>query len=487
MGRAPLLAAFLAILVLGSGCLSRGDDRPDFKGIQEEAEQLAAPILVQEHGAADGHRNAALHAGAFNVRLLGYSNGIDSSGDPDSIPALGTYSELALAQDYAYQARNSVDGSFGGFVVYDIRNASRPFPIGEFDAQGGSDLEVNDRQTLAFLSTQRNTGDQVLGAIGQTMDPTAGLPRGISIVDISDKTHPVLEAFVPLPVNGPHTVTYHHHQGDGNEYLIVCTYDLLTDPGTGALLGVIPLTQRVLVYQVVENPAPVGPAAGLVLVSQFQITDRAPAGQLFFPHDTRVQEWGNATYLYVAYWDKGLRILDFSSPMTTPVLPEVGGHTEFSPSALNALHLAQPFDELIDGRHVTVTEPEIVTAPDETGQLTFLDTTNPGDIEKLGHWTLPPGESGQLGVVGLDFSPHNFDLWDGKVAIGHYHAGVWIIDVGDEKNLQDPKTVGWYMPAKPRTASPTNQPNVWGAYVQGDLIYVTDQATGLYILEYTGP
>lgn len=484
------------VLVLLAGCLSfGGEERPDFDGVDQAVEASASPVLLQEHDGDRGHFDASLHQGSWNVELAGYHNGVDDSGDPNAInarTAVGYYTELAVTASYAYMGRQSADGTFGGFSIVDIRNVSAPRLEGEFLGLASADIEVNDEETLAFLATQRNDGPQVAGSILGAQDPRAGLPRGIYVVDIEQKDAPTLDTFVPLPVNGPHTITWFRHPIDGEQYLATCTYDLVTDPATGALLATVPVTQRVLLHRVVQAS---GSPATLVPVSQFTIPEQAPSGKLYLPHDTRVQvhpshDGGDNVLLYVAYWDKGLRILDITNPVS-PQMTEIGQSTDFSPSSLNNLHLAQPFDALIADRHVTVTQPEIPQVEGETGQLTFFDTTDPTSPTKLGHWTLPPGEQGQLGITGFDFSPHNFDLWDGKVALAHFHAGVWVVDASDAENLEEPKSVGFYMPAKHRENSPARQPNVWGVFVQemeGEpLLFAIDEATGLYILRYTGP
>lgn len=489
--RAPAAAsAALAVLLL-AGCLV---DSPDFDEVQQEVEAVAVASLLQSHDSERGHFDAALHNATWNLELVGYHNGVDESGDPDAINAVsptGHYTELAVTADYAYLSRTSGDGSFGGFTIIDIRDPAQPRHEGEFLGLGSADIEVNDDQTLAFLATQRNMPEQIAGSVAGAQDPRAGLPRGIYVVDIEQKDAPTLDSFVPLPVNGPHTITWFRHP-DGNQYLVTCTYDLVTDPGTGALLGTLPITQRVILYRVLQEP---GAPATLVPTGQFTIPEQAPAGKLFLPHDTRVQvhptyDGSDKVLLYIAYWDKGLRIVDITTP-TSPQFTEIGRSTDFAPSRLNNLHLAQPFDEPIAGRHVTVTQPEIPQVDGETGQLTFFDTSDPTHPVKLGHWTLPPGEQGQLGITDFDFSPHNFDLWDGKVALGHFHAGVWVIDAGTAERLESPKSVGVYMPNLPRTDSPTRQPAVWGVFVQeieGEpLLFVSDEATGLHILRYTGP
>ena len=478
-------------LLLLAGCFG-GSKRPDYAAVEADVDAHAAPFLLQTHDDERGHYDASLHNGSWNMELVGYHNGVDDSGDANRIPGDGYYTELAMTSQYAYLSRASASGGYGGFVILNIHDdPSHPRLVGQFNGLGSADIEVNADESLAFLATQRNLPPQMAQSIAGSGDPKAGLPRGIYVVDIRDKTNPSLASFFPMPVNGPHTLTYYHHP-NGNDYLVACTYDLVTDPGTGAIVATLGVTQRVIVLQVVEPDQEPGAAPGpatLVPVSEYSIPEQAPAGRLFMPHDSRVQvhptwDGGDHVLLYVAYWDKGLRILDMTDPAQ---LRDVGASTDFTPSALNNIHLAQPFDEPIAGRHVTVTQPEIPQVDGETGQLTFFDTTDPTKPQKLGHWTLPPGDQGQLGITDFLFSPHNFDLWDGKVALAHFHAGVWVIDVHDGLNLQAPKSVGFYMPHVPRDDAPSPQPNTWGVFEQDGLLYAVDESTGLYVLRYTGP
>ena len=486
-------ACLVAAAFLVAGCLQ--SHKTDYQLLAQSVDAAAAPYLIANHGSDRGHYDASLHNGSYNMELVAYHNGVDSSGDANKIPGDTYYTELAVTRDYAYLSRNSASGNVGGFVILKLRDTPgaplAPLKVGEFKGLGSADIEVNDNETLAFLATQRNLPAQAAQSALAATDPRAGLPRGIYVVNIADKTSPTLATFVPLPVNGPHTMTYVHHP-NGKSYLIVCTYDLVTDPGSGALVGTLGATQRVIVYQIVEpGSLPATPAAvpaTLAPVSQYTIPEQAPLGKLYLPHDTRVQVHtvggDSRVLLYIAYWDKGLQILDMSDPAQ---LKPVGASTDFAPSALNNIHLAQPFDEAIAGRRVTVTQPEIPSAADETGQITFFDTTDPAKPQKVGHWTLPQGEQGQLGITNFDFSPHNFDLWDGKVALAHFHAGVWVIDVHDEANLEHPKSVGYYMPHVPRDNAPSPQPNTWGVYEVDGLLYAVDESTGLYVLKYTGP
>lgn len=488
--RPPALAV-VALLAL-SGCLGLFDDRPDYEAARQAVEDAAASSLVLEHD----HHDPSLHSGAHNLELVGYHNGVDDSGNATAIPAGGYFTELAVGDRYVYLAAASTGGlqdgagALGGFSILDTTDPSDPYLVGRYDGPTASDIEVNADETLAFFGTQRNSVEEAIGILEGTQDPTAALPRGIHVVDISDKRLPSLESFVPLPYNGIHTLEYVQHPQTNGEYLIASTYDLHTNTvpsSTGSAAnsgfpdGVNPATQRMVVFEIQENPTGT-PRVDLVPVSQYQIPEEAPDGYYFMPHDTSVTLHPDGrVLLLVAYWDKGVRILDFSDPAE---LTELSGYTDFTPSDFGNIHQVRSFPEPIDGRHVTVAEPEIIDAGDETGQMTFIDTTDPAAPTKISHWTLPGDD---LFVRGLDFSPHNFDLWDGKVALAHYHAGVWVLDVSDAENLEDPKHVAYYIPSMPRDDAPKITPNAWSAFWRDGLVFATDESTGLHILDYTGP
>jgi hypothetical protein len=485
--------AVVGVALLVAGCLASMDSPTRFDDARRAVEQAAKTVLVMDHDMDRGHHRAVHHKAAVNLELVGYSNGVDDSGDPNRIPGRGSYNEIALHGPYAYLSRSSPDGSFAGFSVVDVSDPTRPRFVGQFAGQGGNDVEVNAAGDLVFFATQRNTVDQVVAGIHR--EPLAG-PRGIHVVDVTDPARPRLDGFHPVPYNGPHTLTYYNHP-NGNEYLIACTYDLITDP-SGAIVGAAPLTQRLIVYLIAPNPGVPGlPRVALLPVAQFQLP--AAGDGMYFPHDTAVQlhEASGRILITVAYWDHGVRLLDFTEPPAPgpesglPRLVELGRFTDFGPSAFDAIHYAKAFDAPLrtlegDLVHVTVAEPEIINAEGETGQITFLDTTDPAAPRKLSWWTLPPQDPA-LGVTNIDFSPHNFDTWDGKVALAHYHAGVWVIDVSTPQNLANPVSVAFYMPAIVRADSPAMQPDAWSVRVRDGLLFVSDSATGLHILRYTGP
>lgn len=493
--------AILGVMIVLAGCLG-GTPSASFDDVQDDVHRAAQSVLRLEHAQERGHYDMRLHAGAMNVERIAYSNGFDNTGDPNQIPAQAVFTEFAIQDGYAYLARHSTDGTQSGISIVDVHEPARPLVVGNLATLGLGDIEVSRDGAWLFASTQRNLPQEMVNAASAG---ATALPRGIYVVDIADKTFPAVRSFVPMPPNGPHTLTYVNHP-NGSSYLVACTYDLVTDPVSASIAGSLAVTQRVVVFLLVPDAAT---GMSLVPVAEYQALDIAvpqsdgEEPRLVFPHDTRARrELATGRFvLDVAYWDLGVHILDFSEPPQLPTggsldtLQLLGTFATFAPSAYNNLHLVQAFETHLlahtpSGKttpvQVLVTEPEIIQASQETGQITFLDATMANSMSVLGYWTLPPVDPA-LGVSGLNFSPHNFDLFDGKVALAHNHAGLWIVDVSTPDNLAAPKTVGFYMGNLTRTDSPVPQPFFWGVFEHDGLLYASDEATGLHILRFSGP
>jgi hypothetical protein len=485
-----LLASLLVIALSTAGCLNLIPKDTDYDATEAAVEDLYLD-LVDKVG----------QESAVNSHLIAYHNGVDDSGSTDAIPAGGYYTELALHGDRVYLARGSAPGEgrgiFGGFSIIDIQDRERPTYVGAYEGPTGSDIELNDEETLAFFGTQRNSIEELGGRAQSTQDPQASQGRGIHVVDITDKTNPQQTAFYPIYPNGAHTLTYWNH-ANGNQYLIATTYDFSSSKeasddappanvGAPGLPNPNPATQRVIVYQIQDDPSDSGDP--LTIVGQYSSNEVAPEGKWYFPHDTylEIHPVTGETLLYVSYWDQGLHVVDFDDP-TAPVLRD--NYNQFQPSNRINVHFARPLDIMVGDapnlRHITVTEPEIVNA-DETGYLFFLDTTDPNDIQKAGpgsYWTLP----GEHIVNGLDYSPHNFDVRNGIVALAHNQAGVWFIDASTLENVKEPKTTGYYLPENVRSEGYRTTPWTWGTrWLDEETVLISDEGTGLHIVAYEGP
>lgn len=459
MGAAALamrMRAALVLVVLIAGCAAPTADVRDPVPAPQLAPFVGEPI-VQDHD----HADRAAHNASQGLRLVAH---VKPWGDGSEYGA-GGVNEFAIRGQYVFVSRSNPEG---GFAVVDLSDPRAPRVVGDFRSEGGGDIEVTSDGRFVLLMTQRTLPGQ------QTLDaatPLARAPRGVYVVDVSDPTRPALSSFFPLPTNGPHTAFYYRDRS-GQEIVALQTYDLVTDPTSGALEATNPGTQRIWLTELVRDAT----GARLEPRGEYAVTSLPPSGQLYFPHDAYIERHPvtGARLMYVAYWDAGVRIVDITD-LARPV--EVAAHADFAPSALIAMHDVRPFPAPIAGRHVLAAGPEIVTAP-EAGQVTFIDTTDPSAPEKLGHWSVP----GNLTVDSpFLFSPHVFDLdARGRLVIGYNHAGVWLVDASDPANAT---TLGFYLPHEERPGFSGTQPSVWGARFYRGYVLATDGPTGLYVLE----
>lgn len=475
MAGASQAALLGALAILAAGCVtSPAGLGPASLRLPVELPAVPGAPIVQDHD----HGDASLHTASFAVELVARATGPESP-----IPAGTSFGEVDVKDGWAYVCRGGVDegvgpirGTRGGFIVVDVSDPRAPRDAGSFEGVGCADIKVNDANDLVLYATQRNPPHELL--ISAAPLPQK-LPRGLYLVNVADKAAPTVERFVPLPVNGVHTVHYAHLEG--RELVFLQAYDWFPDGGlgTGVSTGMnTPGTQRLHIYEVARAPDGL---RDLRLLSVFALPEPAPPGTNYYPHDTTVQkhpltgEW----LAYVAYWDHGLVILNIDDP-SRPRLVSVFDDT--SPSRHVKIHQARPFPHLIAGKHVTVLEPELPSA-DESGQFTLVDTSDPAQPKRLGYWELP----GDIVIPGgLLFSPHNFNLAHGRIYLAHNHAGVWVVDVGSAERLLQPASVGFFQPHQREREEPSCESRVWSAFHVQGYIYATDNCSGLNVLRFEG-
>lgn len=472
----PLVLAATVLFVALAGCIGTpADDAADTQQDEDTLANVAAQI-EQQHD----HDDAREHDLAWNLERVGYHTGYE---DPDNAPnEPASFSEgfrgFAVHGDHAYLCRGGEDS---GVAIVDVSEPSEPTFAAHFSMPQCNDVVVGEEGRWVLAGTQRNP----ISDVPQESEAgPASAPRGAYLIDAEDPTNPTFESFHETPYNGVHTLTS-YATDDGRQLFMVQSYDLYStvDPTGQAPLpapdGAAPVTHRTVVTELVEAPDGTHQLERVSTYSATGSTVENPEEQIIV-HDAIVRENpvdGNR-YLIVAYWDLGVHIVDFEDP-SNPQL--VGTYDDFSPSEYANIHRADAFPTLVDGKWVIVSEPEIAGA-DETGQLTFVDASDPENPTKLGHWTLP----GDLKITEpYLFSPHNFRTTeDGRVYLGHFHAGVWGISVDGPGSLEEPATIAGYEPTAPQ-APPPGGPMTWGVELQDGLVYAIDSPTGLHVLEPT--
>jgi hypothetical protein len=423
---------------------SRGPDtpRPDYDFTH---------AIVGNHN----HEDRSLHGAHYGLETVGFDP-IMSAARPGTLA--GGYFELALAGSWAFVSNMGPDR---GFSILSIADPVHPRHVSDFVPADflnvaslgiGSywDVSVMPDGNLAFLSAQ---------AIGSLpLDParTDQQAGGIFLVNTRDKQHPTMESFTPM-IDQDALIKVGVH--NSNPFQI----------GGVLYLAITTANGKTYIHEVVGTE----PHRTLKLVSV-----------LTGMHDTAVQihPITHKPLLYTA--TGGVYIWDMSDPVHPQKL-------SFLPNGpqLQSYHETIPSDVRIDGRHYTVAGGESVEG--NPTLFTLLDTTDPESPSIAGTWRLPGDLKGPGAFY--TFSGHNFEFDHGRLIIGHYHAGVWIVDASNATNVAHPMPIAFYQPNQaalyvPRTTKGVDNPSVWRATLHDDgYVYTTDTNSGLYVLRPTVP
>lgn len=453
-----LLAAALA------GCFASDDEPvPDDAPFQPAPGYVVPPPDFDFDTAIEevhDHTDPSEHTLSYALRRVGWDP-LFSASDIGILP--GGHIELSVADDDEGRTWAFVSnwGPHRTFAIADVTDPAHPRHVTDFDVNPV--LGVTRPGTGSYWGITVFPDSDLVAVSAQALASTPGLDGrdneiggGVYLVNTEDKGDPYFESFTQVidaealvPV-GVHTVRSFYVDG--------VPHIAATSANGGTYL-----------YEVV------GESGARTLDFRSAVTG---------VHDTTVQvhPMTGQTLLYGAAG--GVIITDISDPSS----PEVIGTVPNGPE-LAAYHLIVPSDVLIGGRHYTVSGTE--TTEGSPPFLTILDTTDPRDPTIVSTWQTPFDED--LYMPGpYRWATHNFDVDHGRIILGHYHAGVWVIDISSPENVAAPVTLGFYQPNElpifvPRTPLGIDIPAVWTALQHTDgYIYASDVNTGLYVLEFTG-
>lgn len=414
MGWRPLIL----VAVLLAGCVGVPDSAAPAPQLPDELARLIGEPIEQLHD----HTDASLHTGSFGLRFVNWSPLI-----PEELGTEG-FAGLRIVDHYAFLA---TDGAHAGFLVVDVADPRAPRLVSQYVTPGGASQEAVpswDGDTV-FLNLQRRPAPEEILA-----DPARGTGTGIQIIDTSDKENPRFESFFPVEVVGTHVMFYTEWQGKA--YLIFNGQPLRQGLPTGDVYTPPP-GNSVKIAEIVD----VAGTRTLRVVGEYRFVETLAArtSQGCFPHDQWAEEHPETgqLLLYIAYWDCGAVIVDISDP-TMPTL--LAYDDEMAPSTRNRIHFFRPDPTPRGGRTIAWSGPEIDLSPGEPGYVRAYDVTDPGAFGQIGHWRLPGEVENDKPFL---FTPHNFDYRGDLMALAHYHAGVWILNVSDPTR---PHHVAYYLP-----------------------------------------
>lgn len=487
-------AAALGALVLAglAGCL--GPDAPEPEdaagpgpvGGAIDHAALASTIghpITMEHD----HNDALLHTQSHNLDFVGWSSlGI----------ALGSNGfanfDLYDEPDGRTVAFVAVDGDDrAGFVIADVTDPTQMQVLGSHFGDGNNVQEVRVTPDGRFLAV--NIQALPAPAYLASVDGPGDCGVCIQLFNVEDRSAPRLVAVLPVEVLGTHNLQWYQFDGADSPVLFYVGQPLLgTNPD--------PAGNRIGIAQLRE----LADGEALLVAQQTFFHETSGDGGRSFPHDVTVTDHPvtGQVLAYVSHWDGGALIFDVSSVLAASPNNEIARNADRAPSSALAIHwLVQEEEARADGRVIAWSAPEIGSLDDGTGVIRSYDVSDPTRLVQLGTWELP-GDNLSISGAGGNYilSPHIAmpDQATGLLAVAHYHAGVWVLDMSDPSQ---PMALGYYLPhgdpAQPYTGEiwwkkpnfdPTGYlPNVYMARWHGGLLWVSERGTGLYALQYTGP
>ena len=322
-----------------------------------------------------------------------------------------------------------------------------------------------------------------------TPDGIADCGVCILVIDVQDRAAPSIVSALPVELVGTHNMEF--HTIGGQLYLFYVGQPLsVANPDVPG--------NRIGIARFVDASAG---GAHLLPVGSFTHPTTNDDGRSF-PHDVTLAEHPvtGQTLAYVSHWQGGAITFDVSMPEGAPM--EIGRNADPTPSSALAIHwLIQEKTTRADGRVIAWSAPEIGSLDDGTGVIRSYDVTDPTSLVQQGTWELP-GENLSISGAGGAYilSPHVAmpDQATGLLAVAHYHAGVWVLDISDPAS---PRALGYYLPHGNETQPYTGEiwwkkpnfdptgylPNAYMVRWHDGLLWASERGTGLYALRYTGP
>lgn len=452
-------------------------------------EAIPADPVVKNHN----HTRTTLHTGSANVEQLDWRPFIR-----EDLGEVG-FAGITICEEKDLMILAN-DGRWGGFLVVDVSDPADPTLLGRYKTNSTSTQEARpvDGCNYVLLNAQHFAGnyeDARTDAEQTARNPEKANNWGIEVVDITDPRNPEFVRFRPVERTiGTHNI--HEHTIDGDIYVFYTGQPLpLPLLGTGEAYTT-PVGNFISIHKWSTTPEP-----HLEPVSEWRHLDSyaRTSDDGSYPHDMEIRDdpLSDRVLMHVAHWDGGYVTVD----VTDPTQPEtLGSHRDPAPTPnVRSTHYALPDPTLRDGQRIAWTGPEIGASEGTPGVVRAYDISDPANPEQVDTWSLPDADAENYKPY--IFSPHNFDFQGDVMALGHYHAGVWLLDVHDPRNVT---TLGYFQPHGPDDDPYTGPvwrkqpnfpvpyaPNVWGAkWIESGgehYLYTVDRGLGLHILQLADP
>jgi hypothetical protein len=337
------------------------------------------------------------------------------------------------------------------FVVVDVTDPAAPKKVGELVLENGHSYDTaltadglhviigQDRNRVpvetpiaafaqpdALVATWRSPCAPG-GEVKVALPSQAALFPGTMMIGIQDPAAPVIEDFVPTPLLGPHSVSTSFV--DGHQYVVSSVVNLVHQASYFQFYEVV--GSKLEVLSTWQSPPQPGRAPPLLNGHVDGTIAKHPGTE--------------KVYAYLADWNDGLVILDFTNPRLP--MPVGRWSQPVNPVDFNdpdgSIHGVLPLPDLWDGKHYVLAGQELGGKPEgrPTGNVFILDDTDPANPQLVGTWTLPVDVEWKSF---LQFSTHYFAVVDKVLFVTMYHGGLWAADLN--ASLESPPSIGVFLP-----------------------------------------
>jgi hypothetical protein len=485
--RTALLTATLAALVAGA-CASA----PSAPAGGTASMSSTAPSPDPRVGLKAGYLDAG--TAAWNMRL------ISNTPSPEGFAGV-TNSDLAFSGNYVYQ------GNYNGFQVWDVSNAARPSLKKAFLCPA-SQSDVSVYRNLLFVSGEGMTGRLDCGTQGVQDTVSHDRLRGIRIFDVTDIMNPKYVANVQT-CRGSHTHTVATDPRDPNNVYVYVSGSAGVRspselPGCSALAPDQDPNSALFRIEVIRVPL-ANPAAAAIVTSPRIFEGLGPPPRRTEPpragaQQARPQQQAQpqqparpprrATgptqcHDITVYPEAGLAGGACGGYGLLLDIRDVANPRRLSAAADSNMSFWHSATFSNDGTRVLFTDewgggsaPRCRASDRYEWGANALFTIENGEMVFQSYWKMPAAQTDQENCVA-----HNGSLIpvpDREVMVqGWYQGGVSVFDWTDPKN---PKEIA-YFDRGPLDESRLRSAGSWSAYWHNGLIYSSEIARGLDILE----
>jgi hypothetical protein len=308
--------------------------------------------------------------------------------------------------------------------------------LGTWHGEGVLVLDVASGAELARLDDGGGPINSV--ALRGTLLAVAPLGKGLVVYDVSDARHPARRAALQMPARNCHTVFIH-------EDIVYCSTATAAAPQ--------------LLMARVSSLDPAG-ALTLEAAGTYDAPVREDEGSVLV-HDVFVDRREDRRLAYLAYWERGLQIVD----VTDPGAPRLVGASPPTPQRWT-------HSVWVEGRYAYVGEESY------RGPVRIYDVGDP----------TAPVEVGQLhSTEGDAISAHNVQVAGGYLYASWYQDGLRVFPAAGPTAIGEVAYFHTWSGLDNRdNPVPTDSKFAgdWDVFLDGDRIFASDTQTGLWVLRH---